>query len=110
MLAYSGVIVTYAAIRQWTLKFGQDYANTLRRRQPRPGDKWHLDEVVLTIKGQHHYLWRAVDQHGYTLDILTQSECRQTFLPQTAKKGWPMLPRVIITDKLKSYTVRLNEK
>jgi transposase-like protein len=50
-----GVIVTYEAIRQWTLKLGQDYANTLRRQQPKRGDKWHLDEVVLTMDGKHHH-------------------------------------------------------
>jgi putative transposase len=62
LLASRGVIVSYEAIRQWTLKFGQTYANTLHRQQPKRGDKWHLDEVVLTINGKHHYLWRAVDQ------------------------------------------------
>jgi putative transposase len=72
-MASRGIFVTYETIRQWTLKFGQRYANELRRRQPRRGDKWHLDEVVLTIKGKHHYLWRAVDQDGHTLDILVQS-------------------------------------
>ncbi len=51
ILAYRGVIVTYETIRQWALKFGQDYANTLRRRQPQRGDEWHLDELALTIKG-----------------------------------------------------------
>ena len=56
MLASRGIIVTYETIRQWTLKFGQTYANTLRRKQTERGDKWLLDEVVLTIKGQHHYL------------------------------------------------------
>ena len=66
-LAYRGIIVTYEAIRQWTLKFGQTYAKALLRRQPKRGDKWHLDEVVLTMRGKHHYLWRAVDQDGYTL-------------------------------------------
>jgi len=71
--ASRGVIVSHEAIRQWTLKFGQAYASTLRRRQPRRGDKWHLDEVVLTMNSKHHYLWRAVDQDGYTLDILVQS-------------------------------------
>jgi putative transposase len=60
LLASRGVIVSYEAIRQWTLKFGQTYANTLRRQQPKRGDKWHLDEGVLTINGKHPYLWRAV--------------------------------------------------
>ncbi|MEB0033306.1 DDE-type integrase/transposase/recombinase, partial [Undibacterium sp. RTI2.1] len=73
LMASRGIIVTYETIRQWTLKFGPGYANELRRRQPQREDKWHLDEVVLTIKGKHHYLWRAVDQNGHVLDILMQS-------------------------------------
>ena len=67
-----GVIVSYETIRQWCAKFGPVYAAGLRRRQPRPGDKWHLDEVFLTINGRRQYLWRAVDQDGNVLDILVQ--------------------------------------
>src|SRR5262245_65503734 len=67
------VVVTYETIRKWCCKFGQQYANQLRRRRPRPGDKWHLDEVFLMIHGVRHYLWRAVDQDGHVLDILVQS-------------------------------------
>ena len=70
-----GIIVTYESIRKWCRKFGQQYANQLRRRRPRPGDKWHLDEVFLTICAERHYLWRAVDQDGHVLDILVQ--CRR---------------------------------
>jgi len=55
LLLEHGVVVTSEAIRKWCRKFGQAYANQLRRRRPRPGDKWHLDEVFLTIKGEHHY-------------------------------------------------------
>src|SRR5450830_1943664 len=106
LMASRGIIVTYETIRQWTLKFGQGYANELRRRQPQRGDKWHLDEVVLTIKGKHHYLWRAVDQNGHVLDILMQSRRNR----QAAKRFFRKLlkslryaPRVLITDKLKSY-------
>ncbi len=65
--------VTYETVRQWCRKFGQAYANQLRHRRPRPGDKWHLDEVFLKINGRTHYLWRAVDQQGNVLDILVQS-------------------------------------
>jgi putative transposase len=70
MLARRGVEVSYETIRQWCLKFGQTFANKLRRRRPHPGDKWHLDEMVLKIKGKQCYLWRAVDQTGVVLDIL----------------------------------------
>jgi len=65
-----GVVVSYETIRRWCAKFGQAYANQLRCRRPRPGDKWHLDEVFIRINGKIHYLWRAVDQHGNVVDIL----------------------------------------
>ena len=64
LMVVRGVIVSYETIRQWCAKFGPVYAAGLRRRQPRPGDKWHLDEVFLTINGRRQYLWRAVDQDG----------------------------------------------
>src|SRR6266566_4581162 len=73
LMAQRGIVVTSETVRQWCLKFGQTYANELRRRRPRCGDKWHLDEVFLTIRGERHYLWRAVDQDGNILDILVQS-------------------------------------
>ena len=73
MMLARGVVVSYETIRAWCAKFGQAYANQLRRRRPRPGDKWHLDEVFIRINGTIHYLWRAVDQHGNVLDILVQS-------------------------------------
>ena len=72
LMVVRGVIVTYETIRQWCAKFGPVYAAGLRRRQPRPGDKWHLDEVFLTITGRRQYLWRAVDRDGNVLDILVQ--------------------------------------
>ena len=72
LLFERGIDVTHEAIRQWCRKFGQAYANQLKRRRAQPGDKWHLDEVFLTINGQRHYLWRAVDQEGNVLDILIQ--------------------------------------
>jgi putative transposase len=73
MMLERGVVVSHETVRQWCAKFGQGYANQLRRRRPRPGDKWHVDEVFIRISGQHHYLWRAVDQDGNVLDVLVQS-------------------------------------
>jgi putative transposase len=72
VMAERGVTLSHEAVRYWCRKFGQAYANALRRRHPRPGDKWHLDEVFLTINKERHYLWRAVDQDGHVLDILVQ--------------------------------------
>jgi putative transposase len=112
LMAARGIVLTYETIRQWCRKFGQQYANQLRRRRAQTGDKWHLDEVFLTINGKLHYLWRAVDQHGNVLDILVQSRRNK----QAAKKffrkllkGCQYVPRVLITDKLGSYAAAKKE-
>ncbi len=106
LLYERGVMVTYETVRQWCRTFGQGYANQLRQRRARTGDKWHLDEVFLKINGKTHYLWRAVDQQGYVLDILVQSRrnkgAAKRFFGKLLK-GCEYLPRVIITDKLASY-------
>ncbi len=103
LLAERGVIVSYETIRQWTLKFGQTYANDLRRRRPKTGDKWFLDEVFLKINGKTQYLWRAVDQDGTVLDILVQSRRNKVAAKKFFRKllkGCQYVPRVLITDKL----------
>ncbi|MFF7922313.1 IS6 family transposase [Streptomyces mirabilis] len=101
-----GVIVSYETVRRWCAKFGPTYANALRRRQSRPGDEWHLDEVFLKINGGRKYLWRAVDADGNVLDILVQNRrdkaaARRFFRRLMKKTG--TVPRVVITDKLRSY-------
>jgi putative transposase len=107
MLAMRGVVLSYETVREWCLKFGQTYANGLRRKSPRPGDRWHLDEVFLRINGRLHYLWRAVDQDGDVLDILVQShrdkKAAKKFFRRLLK-GLQYVPNAIITDKLKSYS------
>jgi hypothetical protein len=73
---------------------------------PTPGYTWHLDEVFLTITGERHYRWRAVDQDGHVLDILVQrrrdKHAAKTFFRKLLK-GLAYMPRVTITDKLNSY-------
>jgi putative transposase len=94
--------------RQWCAKFGQTYANALRRRRARPGDKWHLDEVFIKIQGKTHYLWRAVDQGGTVLDILVTSRRDAKAAIRFFRKlltGLEYVPRVLVTDKLASYGV-----
>src|ERR1700720_3799523 len=108
LLAERGIKVSYESVRQWCLKFGASFANNLRRRRPRPGDKWHLDEVFIRIQGVLHYLWRAVDQNGVVLDILVQSRrdagAAKRFFKRLLK-GLQYTPRVLVTDKLGSYGV-----
>jgi putative transposase len=106
-MAQRGVVLTYETVRQWCLKFGQQFANDLRRRRPRTGDKWHMDEVFIRINGEIHYLWRAVDQEGNVLDILVQRRRDKNAAKKFFRKllkGLQYVPRVIITDKLGSYS------
>jgi len=106
LLAERGVVITDEAIRRWSRKCGQPYANALRRRRPRPGDKWPLDEVFIAISGGTRYLWRAGDQEGSVLDILAQRRRNKAAAKQffrTLLKGLHYVPRVLITDKLARY-------
>src|SRR5260370_42266896 len=59
LLAARGIILSPKTVRQWAGKFGRQFANQIRRRLPRAGDKWHLDEVVLESAGVKHWLWRG---------------------------------------------------
>ena len=105
LLAERGVTVSYETIRDWVKRFGHGFAAKIRRDRPAPADKWHLDEVVIRIKGKTYWLWRAVDANGDVLDILVQSRrnkaAARRFLLKLLKR-WSA-PRVIVTDKLRSY-------
>ena len=106
LLATRGITVSHETVRQWGLKFGQGVANKIRRRLPRSGDKWHLDEVSVRIAGVQHWLWRAVDQDGLVLDILVQSRRNKAAAKRLLRKLLKRqcrAPRVMITDKLASY-------
>jgi len=112
MMLLRGVQVRYETIRRWCRKFGQQFANELRRRRPRPGDTWHLDEVFLKINGATYYLWRAVDQEGNVLDVVVQSRRNAAAAKRLMRKLMKKLqcvPRVLITDKLPSYGVAHRE-
>ncbi|GGJ61883.1 IS6 family transposase [Streptomyces brasiliensis] len=106
MMLERGVVVSCETVRRWCGKFGQQYANLLRRRRPMPGDKWHLDEVFIKINGRLHYLWRAVDQDGNVLDILVQprrdTQAAVRFF-RRLPKDLEYTPRVVVTDKPRSY-------
>src|SRR5215212_1514136 len=106
MLAARGFIVSHETVRRWALKFGKEFANRIRRRLARAGDKWHLDEVAIKIAGVKHWLWRAVDQSGMVLDVLVQrrrdKRAAKRLLRKLLKRQG-RAPRVMVTDKLPSY-------
>ena len=105
MLVERGVDVTYETIRQWSIKFGTQYAHRLKRRQGRLGDTWHLDELFVSINGKRQYLWHAVDQDGDVIDILVQArrdaESARRFFRRLLKSQ-RREPFRLVTDKLGS--------
>ena len=105
LLAERGVIVSRETVRKWVNRFGRHFARCIKPDRPAAADKWHLDEVVVPINGVKMWLWRAVDGNGDVLDILVQpgrnAKAAKRFLKQlVARFGQP---RVIITNKLRSY-------
>ena len=105
LLAERGVIVSRETVRNWVTRFGSFFAACIKRDRPRPADKWPLDEVVVQIGGETFWLWRAVDANGDTLDILVQKRrnakaAMRFFKRLLASYGEP---RVVVTDKLRSY-------
>jgi putative transposase len=106
MLAERGICVSYETVRRWAMKFGEAFSDQIRQRAPARGDKWHLDEVVISIAGEPYWLWRAVDQNGFVLDVLVQRRrdthaARRLLTKLLKAAGSP--PRVMITDKLRSH-------
>ena len=105
LLADRGVMVSRETIRKWVNRFGRHFADCIRRDRPAAVDKWHLDEVVITINGTKYWLWRAVDANGDVLDILVQpqrnAKAARRFLARLIDRFGE--PRVVITDKLRSY-------
>ncbi|MBE7158670.1 MAG: IS6 family transposase [Rhodospirillales bacterium] len=108
ILAERGIVVSCESVRHWCAKFGAEVASRLRRRRPKPGDTWHMDEVFLRIDGELHYLWQAVDQHGVVLDILVQDRRNASAAKRFFKRllrGLLYKPKRIVTDGLRSYGV-----
>ena len=108
LLAERGLDISYETVRRWFLKFGGPIARNLRRMRPTPSDYWHLDEMVIVIRGKQHWLWRAVDNEGEVLDFLVQPKrnaraALKLIRNLLKKQGWA--PTRIVTDKLRSYHV-----
>ena len=68
LLAERGIDLSYETIRRWVLKFGPAIARGLRQRRPRPGDRWHLDEMVVRIAGRRMYLCEGIGERWEVLN------------------------------------------
>lgn len=107
LLAERGVDASYETVRRWFLKFGHSIAGNIWRSRPQPSDHWHLDEMVISIRGDRYWLWRAVDNEGEVLDFLVQrrrnARVAKKLMAKLLKK-YGFAPTRIVTDHLRSYT------
>lgn len=105
-LEFRGIVLHHETVRDWCLKFANHFKYVIKKRERKPGDKWHLDEMAVRLNGEPFILWRAVDSDGIELDVFLQKRCNKSsairFLSRLLK-SYPS-PRLIVTDKLKSYT------
>jgi putative transposase len=112
LLAERGIVVSYESIRLWCIKFGSIYARRLKRSHQGYGDTFYIDEVFVKIRGVQYYLWRAVDQDGEIIDVFLQrrrdGKAAKRFFKRLLKTHREE-PRMIVTDKLKSYGVAHRE-
>ena len=111
LLHQRGIQVSHETLREWCMKFDSFFAEGLRHREPRRGSRWYLDEVCTSVDGVRHWLWRAVDEQGFVLDILLQrhrdTEAAKTFLTRLLVEY--DVPEVIHTDQLRSYGAAIRE-
>ena len=113
LLAERGVDASNETVRRWFLKFGRLVSRNLRQQRPRPSPRWHLDEMVIKVRGRRHWLWRAVDDEGEVLDFLVQSRrnakaARRLLRKLLKKQGFA--PKRITTDRLRSYPAAIRQE
>ncbi len=105
LLAERGIDASYETVRRWFLKFGPSIAANICRSRPRPSDHWHLDEMLISIRGGKYWLWRAVDNEGEVLDFLVQrrrdAQAAKLMVNLLKKDGFA--PSRVVTDRPRSY-------
>ncbi len=114
LLHERGIEISHETVRFWWNRFGPMFAAEIRRKRVEgmrslPHWRWHLDEVFVKINGVTHYLWRAVDHEGEVLEAYVSRKRDRTaalkFIRKSMKRHGQ--PKVIVTDKLRSYGAAL---
>jgi transposase-like protein len=112
LLAERGIDVSYETVRCWVNKFGPTIAANIRRSRSRPDSVWHLDEMVVRIRGKRMFMWRAVDKEGEVQDVLVQKRRIKAAAPKLLRKllkTQGFVPDAVITDGLPSYGAAMRE-
>jgi putative transposase len=110
LLHKRGIDINHETVRFWWNRFGPMFAAEIRRRRVdrmRSGThwQWHLDEVLVKINGETHYLWRAVDHEGEVLESFVTKRCDRKAALKFIRKAMKRhgRPHIFVTDKLRFY-------
>ncbi|MEM8637108.1 MAG: IS6 family transposase, partial [Pseudomonadota bacterium] len=111
-----GVDICQESVRFWVDRFGTHFAGKIRKRRASymrqvTQWQWHLDEMFVKIRGETHYLWRAVDHEGEVLGSYvtkTRDKAAALKLLRKAMKRYGN-PETLITDRLRSYGAAMKE-
>ena len=114
MLFERGIDICHETVRFWWNRFGPMFAAEIRKRRVQHHSysnwRWHLDEVFVRINGETRYLWRAVDHEGEVLEVFATKRRNRAaalaFLKRAMKRYGD--PKVIVTDRLRSYRAAMN--
>ena len=102
MMAERGVSVAHTTILRWTLKFIPEFEKRWGRFRRRVGGSWRMDETYMSIRGHWHYLYRAVDQYGQTIDFLLRRDrgmaAAQAFFRKALGSNRSHVPRTVTLD------------
>jgi putative transposase len=82
-----GVNVDHSTINRWVITYSPPLEEAFHRRKRPVWVSWRMDETYLKVKGEWHYLYRAVDKHGQTIDFLLSEQRDQEAALRFLKKA-----------------------
>ena len=116
LLHERGIDVCHESVRLWVDRFGTYFADKIRKRRSEAMRRvnqwrWHLDEVFVKIRGETHYLWRAVDHEGEVLEAYVTKKRDKAAALKFLRKAMKRYgnPQVVVTDRLRSYGAAMRE-
>ena len=66
-----GVKVDHSTLNRWVIHYAPLLENEFSKNHKRKtGRSWRMDETYIKVKGAWHYLYRAVDKVGDTIDFM----------------------------------------
>src|SRR5438445_1489630 len=113
-MAERGVEVDHSTMNRWVIKYSPQLEEAFHRRKRPVWVSWRMDETYIKVKGQWHYLYRAVDKHGQTIDFLLtehrDAEAALRFLKKAIRRnGLPETITIDVSDANEAAIKRYNE-